>query len=252
MHLDNAGRRKKMGFLPLRSTIMIEPSSKQPSRLALLDPAIVRSVIVRLRLTHLIGRFPERLIWALFMFINGFITIAILAGVAMISHTPFVFPSLGPTAILLFYTPLSPTASPRHTLYGHAIGILCGYGSLQLMGLQHTPPAIGANVDLRRIMAAALSLALTAGLMILLKAAHPPAGATTLIISLGLVTRPFYLLIIEIAVALLVGQGILINRLAGLDYPLWARHRDAAPAARRRQTALGGSGEAAEGSGERE
>ncbi|MGH9626224.1 MAG: HPP family protein, partial [Bryobacteraceae bacterium] len=54
--------------------------------------------------------------------------IAILAGVAMVSHTPFVFPSLGPTAILLFYSPLSPTASPRHTIYGHAIGILCGYG----------------------------------------------------------------------------------------------------------------------------
>ena len=72
-------------------------------------------------------------------------------------------------------------------------------------------------------MAAALSLALTAALMILAKAAHPPAGATTLIISLGVVTRPFYLLIIEVAVALLVGQGIAINRLAGLDYPIWAR-----------------------------
>lgn len=207
-----------------------EQSSGYPSRLALLDPTVVRGVIRRLRLTQLLGRFPERPIWALFMFINGFITIAILAGVAMISQTPFVFPSLGPTAILLFYTPLSPTASPRHTLYGHAIGILCGYGSLLLLGLQHSSPAIGANVDLRRIMAAALSLAFTAGLMVLLKAAHPPAGATTLIVSLGVVTKPFYLLIIEIAVALLVVQGIAINRLAGLDYPLWARHLDASPA----------------------
>ncbi|MGH9470135.1 MAG: HPP family protein [Terriglobia bacterium] len=192
-------------------------------RLALLDPVVARGMVRRLRLTHLLGRFPERPIWALFMFINGFIAIAILAGVAMASHTPFIFPSLGPTAILLFYTPLSPTASPRHTLYGHAIGILCGYGSLALMGLRHAAPAIGENVDERRVMAAALSLALTAGLMILLKAAHPPAGATTLIISLGVVVKPFYLVLIEIAVGLLVGQGIVINRLAGLDYPLWAR-----------------------------
>ena len=72
-------------------------------------------------------------------------------------------------------------------------------------------------------MAAALSLALTASLMILLKAAHPPAGATTLIISLGIVSRPFYLFVIEVAVVLLVLQAIIINRLAGLDYPLWAR-----------------------------
>lgn len=201
------------------------PDSKpeRSSRLALLDPAVVRGVLARLRLTHLLARFPERPLWALFMFINGFIAIAILAGVAMVSHTPFIFPSLGPTAILLFYTPLSPTASPRHTLYGHAIGILCGYASLLLTGLHHAPSALGTSIDERRILAVALSLALTAGLMVLLKAAHPPAGATTMIVSLGIVTRPFYLVIIEIAVALLVGQGILINRAAGLDYPLWAK-----------------------------
>src|SRR5579883_1200413 len=208
---------------------MAEPTVKHTSRLALLDPAVARGFVMRLRLAHLLGRFPERPIWALFMLINGFVTIAILAGVAMVSGTPFVFPSLGPTAILLFYTPLSPTASPRHTLYAHAIGILCGYGALLLMGLHHAPSAIGTNVDGHRIMAAALSLALTASLMILLKAAHPPAGATTLIVSLGVVTKPFYLLIIEVAVALLVGQGIVINRLAGLDYPLWAKRVETTP-----------------------
>lgn len=157
------------------------------------------------------------------MFVNGFITIAILAGVAMVSHTPFVFPSLGPTAILLFYTPLSPTASPRHTVYGHAIGILCGYGSLLLTGLHHAAPATVVGVDANRILAAALSLAATSAAMILLKSAHPPAGATTLIISLGIVTKPAYLLVIEIAVVFMVLQAIIINRLAGLDYPLWAK-----------------------------
>ncbi|MGH9328339.1 MAG: HPP family protein [Terriglobia bacterium] len=134
-----------------------------------------------------------------------------------------------PDRILLFYTPPSPTASPRHAIYGHAIGILCGCASL-LPSLHHAPSTIGTTVDSRRIMAAALSLALTASLMILLKAAHPPAGATTLIVSLGVVTKPFYLLIIEIAVALLVGQGIVINRLAGLDYPLWAKRLESTQA----------------------
>lgn len=191
--------------------------------LALLEPAVTHGLISRLRFARLQTRFPGRALWALFMFINGFITIAILAGVAMVSHTPFVFPSLGPTAILLFYTPLSPTASPRHTIYGHAIGIACGYGSLLLTGLHHTAPATVVGVNSNRILAAALSLAATSGLMILLKAAHPPAGATTLIISLGIVTKPMYLLVIEIAVVLMVIQAIIINRLAGLDYPLWAK-----------------------------
>src|SRR4029079_6853823 len=149
-------------------------------------------------------------------------TIALLAAVAMVSRTPFVFPSLGPTAFLFFFSPRAPAASPRHTLYGHAIGIVCGYGALWLFGLQNAPPAMATGVSLARVGAAALSLASTGALMILAKAAHPPAGATTLIISLGIVTRPFHLLVIEIAVALLTLQAIVINRLAGIDYPRWA------------------------------
>ena len=85
------------------------------------------------------------------------------------------------------------------------------------------------GVDSSRILAAALSLASTSAVMILLKAAHPPAGATTLIISLGIVTKPSYLVTIEIAVVLLVAQAIAINRLAGLDYPVWAKRLEMAP-----------------------
>jgi CBS-domain-containing membrane protein len=186
------------------------------------EPEIIQSLAWRLQLTHLLTRHSERPIWALFMFLNGFITIALLAGVAMISRTPFVFPSLGPTAFLFFFTPRAPAATPRHTIYGHAIGILCGYGALWLFGLEHAPPAMATGVSAARVGAAALSLASTGALMILLRAAHPPAGATTLIVSLGIVTRPEHLLVIEIAVAILTMQAIVINRLAGLDYPLWA------------------------------
>jgi len=193
--------------------------------LELLEPAVTRGLVERLRLTRLLGRFPERPAWALFMFINGFLTIGILAAVAMATRTPFVFPSLGPTAFLFFFSPTAVTASPRHTIIGHAIGIACGYGALWLMGLEHAPPAMATGVDLPRVAAAALSLATTGALMILLKAAHPPAGATTLIISLGIVTRPFHLLVIEVAVALLTVQAIGINRLAGIDFPLWARRK---------------------------
>ena len=85
---------------------------------------------------------------------------------------------------------------------------------------------MATGVSAARIGAAALSLGATGALMILLKAAHPPAGATTLIISLGIVTKPLHLLVIEIAVALLTLQAIAINRLAGIDYPLWAVRND--------------------------
>ena len=164
----------------------------------------------------------ERPLWAGFVFVTGFISISLLALLAMLSRTPFVFPSLGPTAILFFLTPKSPTASPRHTIYGHAIGIACGYGSLWLFALRHAPPALVTGVDTRRVLAAGLSLAATGGLMVLAKSIHPPAGATTLIVSLGIVTRPSHLIIIEVAVALLTLQAIAINRAVGIPYPLWA------------------------------
>jgi CBS-domain-containing membrane protein len=206
---------------------MTEPRAgrKDPKALDVLEPQVSKGIVERFQLVTLLGRFHDRHVWAAFMFINGFVTIGSLALLAMITHTPFIFPSLGPTAFLFFFSPTLPTASPRNTVYGHAIGILCGYGALLATGLAGAPPVILVGVDPMRILAAALSLASTGALMILFKAAHPPAGATTLIISLGIVTKPFYLLIIEVAVVLLTLQAIVINRLAGIDYPVWSKRQ---------------------------
>ena len=57
--------------------------------------------------------------------------------------------------------------------------------------------------------------------MVLAGINHPPAGATTLIVALGIIAEPRYLLVIEAAVILLTAQAFVINRLAGLPYPLW-------------------------------
>lgn len=191
--------------------------------LHLFEPEVSRGLVDRLRLSWLLGHFPERPVWAAFMFINGFLSIALMSLAALGAKTSFIFPSLGPTAFLFFFSPQAPSASPRHTIYGHAIGILCGYGALWATGLEHAQWAPGTAVHLARVMAAALALASTGALMILFKAAHPPAGATTLIVALGIIIQPKQLLVIEVAVALLTVQAIVINRVAGLDYPLWAR-----------------------------
>jgi hypothetical protein len=160
--------------------------------------------------------------WALFMFVNGFISIAILCGLAKLFQTPFIFPTLGAVAFLVFFTPMAPAASPRNALCGNAIALACGYGALWVTGLQHAAPAIVTELSWTRILAVALSLATTGALMILLNVPHPPAAGTTLVVGLGIVSKPEYLLVLEAGVALLVGQAILINRLTGVRYPLWA------------------------------
>ena len=50
---------------------------------------------------------------------------------------------------------------------------------------------------------------------------HPPACATTLIISLGFVREPVQFVFLLAGVALLSLQALGINRLARLRYPLW-------------------------------
>src|SRR5205823_12385018 len=98
---------------------------------------------------------------ALFSFINGCISIGIMAALAVVTHSPFIFPSLGPTAFLFFYTPTAPSASPRNTVIGHAIGVAAGYFSLVVTGLTLAGPALAAGVTWPRVIAAALSLGLT-------------------------------------------------------------------------------------------
>lgn len=188
---------------------------------------ILGGILTRFRLSWLLQHHSRVPVLALFSFINGCISIGLMAALALITRSPFIFPSLGPTAFLFFYTPTAPAASPRNTIIGHAIGVIAGYLSLVVTGLTMAGPALTVGVTWPRVIAAALSLGLTAGLMVLFKSPHPPAGATTLIISLGLLTKPLQLVLLMAAVMLLTLQALVINRLAGIPYPFWNPVREA-------------------------
>lgn len=184
--------------------------------------AIVAGLTRRIRLPALTERHDSTLVLGLFAFVNGLIAIALMATAAVVTDQPFIFPSLGPTAFLLFYTPLLPASSPRNTLGGHLIGASAGYLSLVVFGLTDHAPALVEGVGASRVGAAALSLGLTSGAMVWARVPHPPAGATTLIVSLGILREPDQLAVLMVAVALLVVQGYVINHLAGIPYPRWA------------------------------
>lgn len=190
---------------------------------------LLEGLLRRLRMGWLLRHFPPRPIWAAFVCGNSFVAIALLSLVAMILHTAFVFPSLGPTAYLLFFMPRSAAASPKHALCGHLAGLVFGWGALWATGLLHAPAVTQEGVNSMRVLAAAASLGLTGAAMVMLKISHPPAGATTLIVSLGFITGLRQLLVIEAAVAALLAHAMLMNRLAGIDYPLWAPRKHPAP-----------------------
>lgn len=183
---------------------------------------VIKGLLTHFRLPWLLAHHANLGVMALFSFINGCISIGLMSILALVTGSPFIFPSLGPTAFLFFYTPTSPTASPKNTICGHAIGLLAGYFSLWITGLTLAGPALASGISWPRVIAAALSLGLTAAFMVLLKVPHPPAGATTLIVSLGILSHPAQLVLIMAAVALITLQAIVINRLAGIPYPLWS------------------------------
>ncbi len=190
--------------------------------------SIVYGLGDRFRIPALVERHSSTNVMGWFALVNGVISIAIMSAAAVVTGQALIFPSLGPTAFLLFYTPTVPAASPRNTICGHAIGAAAGFLALVVFGLTDAGAALATEVTWPRVGAAALSLGLTSGLMVWLRVPHPPAGATTLIVSLGILTEPVQLLVLMLAVGLLVVQGYVINHLAGIDYPRWAPARPSA------------------------
>lgn len=178
--------------------------------------------LARFQLEALSARYPPRLVLAVYALINGCLCIGLMSFLASGTGSPLIFPSLGPTAFVCFITPLEPSASPRNIVLGHGLGAALGYASLWGAGLAQAGPAQAGMIGMPRVMAAALALGLTAGAMVLSDVPHPPAGATTLIVALGFMSRPHELAVLMLGVVLLTVQIWVINRLAGLPYPLWS------------------------------
>ncbi|MBR9871409.1 MAG: HPP family protein [Gammaproteobacteria bacterium] len=183
---------------------------------------LATGLLKALHLENLAKRYSRKTVLAGFNLINGGLSIALVSFVALVTQEAFIFPSLGATAFILFYIPMAQPASPKNTLCGHLIGALMGLLSLYLFGLQEQSSAFMTGVDMPRVGAAALSLGLTGCLMVLFNVAHPPAGATALIVSLGLMPDPAQLPVLMAGVALLLAHAFAMNRLAGIPYPLWS------------------------------
>lgn len=167
---------------------------------------------------------------ALRVFAGCALAMAGAGGVAAVTHQPWLFPSLGPAAMLHLQQPTAPESSPRNTLIGHAVALAAGYGSLALCGLTRHRSALEEAVSGRRIVAVATSLAVTALVLLLLRAPHAPAGATTLIVSLGLLHRPSQLLIAAGAVVLVTAIDWVFSHLTGAPMPRWRPDRPIARA----------------------
>jgi CBS domain-containing membrane protein len=170
----------------------------------------------------LVDRFGERGGETVYTFFTCLLALGASGLAAYAFRQPLLFPSLGPTALLFFRTPMAKNASPRDAILGHLVAIAAGWVSLALFGLLSEPDALRMGVNAQYVGAAALSVALTGATLSTLGVLHPPAGATTLIVSLGLLTTPTELSMIAVGVVLLAVAGWVTNRMAGVPVPVWS------------------------------
>jgi CBS-domain-containing membrane protein len=132
---------------------------------------------------------------------------------AVLTGSPFLFPSLGPSAYLLATAPDAPASRPRNVLGGHAVGVVAGLLATHLIspGLVVIEPIPPLSPGMLRLGASAVvSVTLTTAGMLATSTEHAPACATTLIVALGLLTTPIEGAIVLAAVLLLLAVDSLL------------------------------------------
>jgi len=183
-------------------------------------PDHILSFLRRLRLDWLLHHFPPRLVRSLYVFVNGFITWG-ACPVGAREPQPICFSIARTHSVSPVFLSARQIVEPTKYYSGTRYRANLRLCSVRCHRRWNTTVRGASGIFWPRILAAALSLSATGAFMVLLDVSHPPAGATTLIVSLGIISKPRELVIIEVAVFLLVAQALVINRLAGLPYPFW-------------------------------
>lgn len=139
----------------------------------------------------------------------------VLGAIAWVSGQPFIFPSLGPTAFILAFERRGERTRSFRIVGSHIIGGIAGLLAYWLLAsgvtITVTPPALSME-GFSLAASATLSIILTSWGMIATDTIHAPACATTLIVSLGLLSTPVQVGIIIVSVLILVGfhMGVLL------------------------------------------
>jgi len=174
-----------------------------------------------LSLPSMLSQLDENRVVMVLAAINGGFAVLVISLLAWLTGLPMLFPSLGATTFILFTRPFSVAACPRSVILSHLSGIVCGWAGWALLSHVTGDPVSLEHPDLALCLSANVGFALTAALLLILSAPHPPACATALIVATGAMAHWADLLVMAAAVLALALQGVIIYRLLGVYAPLW-------------------------------
>ena len=152
-------------------------------------------------------------------------SIALVALLSWACGEALLAPPLGVTAFLCLAVPLVPSSCPRNVVLGHALGLASGWVALQLSGAMALPPALAGGFTTAHVASAAIAIFLTVLATEGLSLSHPPAGATTLIVALGVLRTPGQLAFVLLGAGAVAALAFLLLRAARVPYPAWAPPR---------------------------
>lgn len=131
--------------------------------------------------------------------------VAALVGLLSLwTRTPFLFPALGASTFIVVAFPQVPAARPRNVIGSHVVGAAAGWVCFRLFGLDAVSATLVSGGSWQHVAAAALALGSTTCLLLALGLHHPPAGATTLIVSLGFLPHAWQIAMVGASTVLLV------------------------------------------------
>ena len=132
------------------------------------------------------------------------IAAALIGLLSLWSHTPFLFPALGASTFIVIAFPHLPAARPRNVIGSHLVAATTGWLCYRGFGLDAISATLISGGSWQHVAAAALALGTTTCLLLALGLHHPPAGATTLIVSLGFLPHAWQIAMVGASALLLV------------------------------------------------
>jgi hypothetical protein len=133
--------------------------------------------------------------------------------IGVLAGQPWLIPSLGPTAYTQAENPEHPTSRFYNVVVGHVVGLVMGFVAVALLNAWNAPSVLGDRELVPvRALAALISMVGTIAVAPVLRASHPPAAATTLLVALGALSTLTDAINVMIGVLIVALVGELLRR----------------------------------------
>lgn len=131
------------------------------------------------------GRSPAAAADSVWVPLVSGILVLVAGAMTLATGKPWLFAGIGPTAVMLAASPSHPTTRFHSIVLGHAVALLCAWLAVLLLGAGSSAGLLSGPPSVARIWASAFAVAVTVLVQPSVRAYHPPAAATALLVTLG-------------------------------------------------------------------